>query len=116
MAAVIKICRAFFSSNTALYFPRRAPQPKGVNTSVQTSTTEKYFTYEIKPERLQQIQKSPSGWVPSATEKPNLPFFIKRSKYNNLPVYTDYKNARSRKITIIRKIKGDLKVRLLQPP
>jgi len=49
-------------------------------------------------------------------EKPDLPFFIKRSKYNNLPVYTDYKNARSRKITIIRKIKGDLKVRLLQPP
>ena len=43
-------------------------------------------------------------------EKPNLPFFIKRSKYNNLPVYTDYKNAGSRKITIIRKIKGDLKV------
>lgn len=46
-------------------------------------------------------------------EKPNLPFYIKRSKYNNLPVYTDYKNAGSRKITIIRRIKGDLKVRFL---
>lgn len=109
MAAANKICRAFFSSNVALYFPRRAPQPKVVNTSVQKSTTAENFTYEIKPERLQQIQKSPSGWVPPATEKPNLPFFIKRSKYNNLPVYTDYKNAGSRKITIIRKIKGDLK-------
>ena len=43
-------------------------------------------------------------------EKPNLPFFIKRSKYNNIPVYTDYRSGRTRKLTIIRRVKGDLKV------
>ncbi|KAL9954347.1 hypothetical protein ACROYT_G041871 [Oculina patagonica] len=107
MAAAVRICRAFFSSNTALYSPRKAP-PKVVS-SVQKSTPTSNITYEIKPERLQQIQESPSGWVPPAAEKPNLPFFIKRSKYNNLPVYTDYRSGGSRKLTIIRKIKGDLK-------
>jgi len=42
---------------------------------------------------------------------PDVPFLIKRSKMNNLPVYTDHKGGGTRHITIIRKIKGDLKVR-----
>ena len=37
-----------------------------VVTSVQTSAPTGNITYEIKPERLQQIQESPSGWVPPA--------------------------------------------------
>ena len=45
-------------------------------------------------------------------ESPNLPFFIKRSKFNNLPVYSDYKRGGNYKLTVIRKIKGDLQVRI----
>ena len=43
-------------------------------------------------------------------EAPDLPFFIKRSKFNNLPVYTDYKRGGNYKLTVIRKIEGDLQV------
>ena len=46
-------------------------------------------------------------------ESPKLPFSVKRSKFNNLPVYTDYKRGGNLKITTIRKIKGDLKVRFI---
>ena len=56
------------------------------------------------------ITVKPNVWLCIFTEKPNLPFFIKRSKYNNIPVYTDYRSGRTRKLTIIRRVKGDLKV------
>lgn len=46
----------------------------------------------------------------SMAEAPDLPFFIKRSKFNNLPVYTDYKRGGNYKLTVIRKIEGDLQV------
>eukprot|EP00112_Aurelia_sp_Birch-Aquarium-sp1_P024629 Seg7867.2 transcript_id=Seg7867.2/GoldUCD/mRNA.D3Y31 product="39S ribosomal protein L49 mitochondrial" pseudo=true protein_id=Seg7867.2/GoldUCD/D3Y31 len=67
------------------------------------------FKYEIKPERLAEIQKSPSGWVPPLDSPPNLGFQIRRSRTNNLPVYTHYKNSGSRAITSVTKVTGDLK-------
>ena len=42
---------------------------------------------------------------------PSLPFQIKRSKTNNLPVYVDKKRGGSLVLTVIRNIKGDLNVR-----
>ncbi|KAJ7374414.1 54S ribosomal protein L49, mitochondrial [Desmophyllum pertusum] len=99
MAVAIKICRS----------PAGRASAKGIYSSVKRFIHTENITYEIKPERLQQIEKSPSGWVPPDTEKPDLPFFIKRSKYNNLPVYTDFKSGGTRHITIIRRITGDLK-------
>ncbi|XP_031557822.1 39S ribosomal protein L49, mitochondrial-like [Actinia tenebrosa] len=69
----------------------------------------KTIEVQIDPERLKEIEESPSGWVPPTETPPDLPFFLKRSKMNNLPVYTDYKAGGTRHITVIRKIKGDLK-------
>jgi len=37
-----------------------------------------------------------------------LPFNVERSLSGNLPVYVDYKNRRTIKRTIIRKISGDI--------
>lgn len=42
---------------------------------------------------------------------PNLPFHIRRSRTNNLPVYSDIRGGGNQHLTIIRKIRGDLKVR-----
>lgn len=36
-----------------------------------------------------------------------VPFMVRRTKSNNLPVYLDYRNGRARILTIIRKIEGD---------
>ena len=65
--------------------------------------------YPVKPERLVEIAKSPSRWAPPADPPPELPFHVKRSRTNNLPVYTDKKAGGSQIITIVRKVTGDVK-------
>ncbi len=39
-----------------------------------------------------------------------VPFAVRRSHVNNLPVYLDYKNGRARIFTIIRNINGNIEV------
>ncbi|KAJ3177523.1 hypothetical protein HK101_010221 [Irineochytrium annulatum] len=41
--------------------------------------------------------------------KDELPYSIERTKNGWLPVYTDFKNGRTRVVTIIRKIRGDVR-------
>jgi len=65
--------------------------------------------YTVKPERLVEIAASPSGFVPPAAEKPDLPFFINRTKTNNIPVYLNRKGMGDIHVTRIRKVQGDLK-------
>jgi len=36
------------------------------------------------------------------------PFFVRRTSNNTLPVYTDIRNGLTRKLTIIRKVEGDV--------
>ncbi|GCC42631.1 hypothetical protein chiPu_0026876, partial [Chiloscyllium punctatum] len=38
---------------------------------------------------------------------PDLPYLIRRSRMHNLPVYTDITHG-NRKMTVIRKIEGDI--------
>ena len=45
---------------------------------------------------------------------PDIPFRVRRSRYHQLPVYSDYKNGRSRVLTKISKIDGDIEVRKKQ--
>ena len=44
---------------------------------------------------------------------PTLPFRVSRSKYRNLPVYTDYKSGGSQVLTSVRKVEGNLEVNIL---
>ena len=46
----------------------------------------------------------------TAETNPSLPFRVKRSRMNNLLVYLDYRNGRSRIVTQIRKRDGDVMV------
>lgn len=41
---------------------------------------------------------------------PHIPFRVRRSRYQQLPVYSDYKNGRTRILTKISKIDGDIVV------
>lgn len=38
----------------------------------------------------------------------HLPFQIQRTHLGNLPVYTEFRNDRNRKLTVVRKITGDV--------
>jgi hypothetical protein len=50
-------------------------------------------------------------WAPKPETVPDLPFFVERAQNGlTLPVYTDYKGGRTKVVTILRKIKGDIGV------
>jgi large subunit ribosomal protein L49 len=50
-----------------------------------------------------------NGWAPAPEEPlPNLPFHVKRTAVGlQLPVYRDYRNGRTRVLTILRRYRGD---------
>ncbi|XP_074632543.1 large ribosomal subunit protein mL49-like [Acropora palmata] len=108
-ATLCRICNSFISTPAAVQLRtlQSVPRVARITPKIPKHRQNK-ITYNINPERLRQIEESPSGWVPPSTEAPDLPFFIKRSKFNNLPVYTDYKRGGNYKLTVIRKIEGDL--------
>ena len=81
----------------------------GVHTIRNYTAVQSNGIYEVKPERMQEIAKSPSGWVPRADPSPQLPFDITRTRTNNIPVYIDIKGGGSKIVTTIRKVRGDLK-------
>ncbi|CAI5797983.1 ribosomal L49, mitochondrial [Podarcis lilfordi] len=51
---------------------------------------------------------TPSGWSPPQDPPPDLPYFVRRSRMHNIPVYTDTTFRGCRKMTVIRKIEGDI--------
>lgn len=50
----------------------------------------------------------PSGWIPPKEEARNLPYFIPRTKNHELPIYLDISYRGQRKISLIKKIEGDI--------
>ena len=51
----------------------------------------------------------PEPVVPLSAEQcaPNLPYFVTRTRSNELPVYTDFKRGGNLKLTLVRKVSGD---------
>ncbi|MGH0167418.1 UNVERIFIED_CONTAM: hypothetical protein FKN15_067098 [Acipenser sinensis] len=77
-------------------------------------STDKYRFVErlIPPSRVPEPPKhqqypTPSGWTPPSAEPPPLPYTVRRSRMHNIPVYTDITHG-NRKMTVIRKITGDI--------
>ncbi|XP_043827748.1 39S ribosomal protein L49, mitochondrial [Dromiciops gliroides] len=54
-----------------------------------------------------QSYPTPSGWQPPRDPRPNLPYFIRRSRMHNVPVYTELTHG-NRQMTLIRKVEGDI--------
>uniref|UniRef100_A0A4X2K194 Large ribosomal subunit protein mL49 n=1 Tax=Vombatus ursinus TaxID=29139 RepID=A0A4X2K194_VOMUR len=54
-----------------------------------------------------QSYPTPSGWQPPKDPPPNLPYFIRRSRMHNVPVYTELTHG-NRQMTLIRKVEGDI--------
>ncbi|XP_037373494.1 39S ribosomal protein L49, mitochondrial [Talpa occidentalis] len=50
---------------------------------------------------------TPSGWQPPRDPPPNLPYFVRRSRMHNIPVYRDITHG-NRQMTVIRKVEGDI--------
>lgn len=48
-----------------------------------------------------------SPFLPVPDPPPNLPYFVRRSRMHNLPVYTDITHG-NRQMTVIRRVEGDI--------
>jgi hypothetical protein len=48
-------------------------------------------------------------WCSSTTAQPK--YYVSRTKSDQLPVYSEYRNGRTRVLTILRRITGDYEVR-----
>ncbi|CAE7866894.1 img2 [Symbiodinium sp. KB8] len=59
-----------------------------------------------------EVQKPSHGWIaPMGGTPADIPFKVSRTaKGKQLPVYTDYKNGRTRVLTVVRKVAGDVEV------
>jgi len=63
------------------------------------------------PHSVQDVSgQTPTGYAPPRGGTEDLPFRVIRTRSGNLPVYTAYKNGRTKKVTILRKFLGDSKV------
>ncbi|CAG9318528.1 unnamed protein product [Blepharisma stoltei] len=58
--------------------------------------------------KLQELPSPDTTWNTPLGGTNAIPFQISRTWTGNLPVYTEFRNDRSRKLTIIRKILGDV--------
>ncbi|CAG8446260.1 5652_t:CDS:2 [Ambispora gerdemannii] len=68
--------------------------------------------YGISSSRIKHQQILPSDPPPRPDfDRPKIkyPYFVQRTKYNMIPVYTDIKNGRTRILTIVRRIEGNVK-------
>lgn len=54
------------------------------------------------------VYPTPSGWVPPADHVPDLPYFVPRTKYHNLPVYLDKAFHQTKIMTKINNVEGDI--------
>ncbi|XP_067400070.1 large ribosomal subunit protein mL49 isoform X2 [Emydura macquarii macquarii] len=77
-------------------------------------STEEYKFVErlIPPTRIPDPPKhdsypTPSGWRAPADTPPAFPYFVRRSRMHNIPVYKDI-TCGNRRMTVIRKIEGDI--------
>lgn len=50
----------------------------------------------------------PSGWVPQSPDAVKLPYFVERTKNHMMPVYLKLSFRNIRRLTLVRKIKGDI--------
>ncbi|KAJ9061865.1 54S ribosomal protein img2, mitochondrial [Entomophthora muscae] len=80
------------SLSRAIFNPKVVPSRTFIS-----ATTGESFNY----------QRESSPFIKTPSEVCTLPYFVRRTKFLSLPVYTEYRNAGTRLLTVIRRIQGD---------
>ncbi|XP_028175526.1 probable 39S ribosomal protein L49, mitochondrial [Ostrinia furnacalis] len=68
---------------------------------------EQLLPFETIP-KVKPKDSYPSGWVPPKEEAVNHPYFLKRNKNHEIPIYLNLYNRGARKITRLKGIDGDI--------
>uniref|UniRef100_H2YBH3 Large ribosomal subunit protein mL49 n=1 Tax=Ciona savignyi TaxID=51511 RepID=H2YBH3_CIOSA len=114
-----QVCRSLMSrqkpplhQTTSSYLPQLR-----YNTTDQVRYTVSHEAYKhvediLPPSRIPQPPKhevypTPSGWVAPADEVPDLPYFVKRTKYHLLPIIEKEK-PKGQPVTVVYYIDGDI--------
>ena len=64
--------------------------------------------YQVDPSKEFTVPRL--GWRPPPETPPDIPFHVERTVSDGqaLPVYTDYKNGRTKIVTVLRRCSGDI--------
>lgn len=112
LPALLRRWRAGVQAGCALRRLSQTQGPPNYPSFVESVDEYQFVERLLPPTRVPDPPKheqypTPSGWQPPRDPPPNLPYFVRRSRMHNLPVYTDITNG-NRQMTVIRKVEGDI--------
>ena len=89
------------------------PRPKLSRASRRTAHPRPKRPYPTRqpthaPVQAQKLAPEPIVPLPEDQSAPNLPYFITRTRSNELPVYTDLKRGGNLKLTLVRRVSGQV--------
>ncbi|KAM9598427.1 large ribosomal subunit protein mL49 [Morphnus guianensis] len=93
--------------------PQPPPQPTEDPPTVLESTADYAFVERLLPPTRvpdpppHPTYPTPSGWSPPRDPPPALPYFVRRSRLHNLPVYPHLVKG-NRRLTELRHVEGDI--------
>ncbi|KAF4518431.1 hypothetical protein B566_EDAN002084 [Ephemera danica] len=99
-------------SRSSAYLGSKLVEP-GKYTDVETSTAEWRFVERLLPSKRipdpPVREFYPSGWIPPRPEiNSKFPYFVERTKCHLTPVYLATSHRGMRRITLLRRIRGDV--------
>jgi len=83
-------------------------------TKVEESTAEWDKVLDILPPEVvpdppvHDIYPTPSGWLPPKASALDSPYFVRRNRFHNYPVYLELLDGGQKKMTVTKNIEGDI--------
>lgn len=88
--------------------PQTRPYPGVVESTAEFAFVERLIPPSRVPDPpVHPTYPTPSGWSPPRAPDPALPYFVRRSRMHNVPVYRHLR-AGTRRTTVLRRIEGDI--------
>ncbi|KAI0229310.1 39S ribosomal protein L49, mitochondrial [Lamellibrachia satsuma] len=90
------------------------PEPILTGFEESSETEEWKFVERILPKEVvppppaHASYPTPSGWVPPKESSQSLPYYVRRTRFHQLPIYLEILNGGNRKMTMVKKVNGDI--------
>eukprot|EP00761_Pharyngomonas_kirbyi_P000544 gb/GECH01000544.1/.p1 GENE.gb/GECH01000544.1/~~gb/GECH01000544.1/.p1 ORF type:complete len:170 (+),score=45.68 gb/GECH01000544.1/:1-510(+) len=100
----IEVTRTYDASGTHVKTIKKSNLPHALDYLNQVD-----LKYPIRRSAEELQSDNPTGFQKPLGILDPLPFHVKRTGFAQIPVYIDYRNGRTRVLTIVRKIEGDMR-------
>lgn len=114
------VASPFLNVQLALQRPPTPPStPHSTTMLLRTAASTSRLALSARPLALArtiatQVQTPDAASTLSELQTPRLSYHVERSERGNLPVYSEYRNGRSNRLTVVRKISGNVGVSCLR--